>query len=314
MRDLVIIGSGPAGLSAAVYAKRAKLDVVVIEKAPFSGGQIVNTEQVDNYLGMYQTSGFQMATTFRAHADALEVEFINKEVVAIEASSETVDATEDTGHNSAKLIKLSNGETIATKAILIATGAKHKKLGIESEKKFQGAGVSYCATCDGAFFRNRAVVVVGGGDVAFGDAHYLSKICEKVYLVHRRDGYRASKHLVDFVKELSNVELLPFYEVQEIIGDGVVERVLLKNNQTGEQKELEASGVFVAVGMEPISDFVKGIVEIDDKGYIIAKENGVTSTPGIFVAGDVRTKEVRQIVTAVSDGANAVASIQQYLQ
>lgn len=314
MRDLVIIGSGPAGLSAAVYAKRAKLDVVVLEKAPFSGGQIVNTEQVDNYLGMYQISGYQMATTFRAHADALGVEFINKEVVAIETSSENVDATDVIGQNSVKLVKLSNGETIATKAILIATGAKHKNLGITSEKKYQGAGVSYCATCDGAFFRNRSVIVVGGGDVAFGDAHYLSKICEKVYLVHRRDGYRASKHLVDLVKELSNVEILPFYEVQEITGDGVVEQVLLKNNQTNEEKMLDVSGVFVAVGMEPVSRFAKDVVDIDENGYIIAKENGVTSTPGIFVAGDVRTKEVRQIVTAVSDGANAVASIQQYLQ
>ena len=301
MKDLVIIVSGPAGLSAAVYAKRAKLDVAVIEKAPFSGGQIINTEQVDNYLGMYRTSGFEMATAFRAHADALEVEFLNKEVVGIEG-------------NQTFAVKLSNGDVIETKTVLIATGAKYKNLGIDSESKFKGAGVSYCATCDGAFFRKKTVVVVGGGNVAFGDAHYLSKICEKVYLVHRRDVYRASKHLIDLVKSHENVEILPFYEVKEIIGDGMVEQVRLIQNQTKEEKIVDASGIFVAIGMEPVSEFVNGIVDTDNRGYIIATENGVTSTPGIFVAGDVRTKEVRQIVTAVSDGANAVASVQEYLQ
>lgn len=302
MRDLVIIGSGPAGLSAAVYAKRAKLDVVVIEKAPFSGGQIVNTEQVDNYLGMYQTSGFQMAMTFRAHADALQVEFINSGVKAV------------CDEGNFKQVVLSNGDKLETKAVLVATGAQYKHLGIESEKKYKGAGVSYCATCDGAFYREKDVAVIGGGNVAFGDAAYLAKHCKKVYLVHRRDVFRASKHLVDLVAELPNVEILTFYEAKEIAGDGVVEQLHLVNNQTGEEKTLDLSGVFVAVGMEPQTEFIKDVVECDQYGYIIAKENGVTSTPGIFVAGDVRTKEVRQIVTAVSDGANAVASIQNYLQ
>lgn len=302
MRELVIIGSGPAGLSAAVYAKRAKLDVVVIEKAPFSGGQIVNTEQVDNYLGMYHTSGYELAMAFRSHADAFDVEFINKEVKEIVSKDKK------------KQVVLANGEQIDTRAILIATGAQYKHLGIESEHKYKGAGVSYCATCDGAFFRGKKVAVIGGGNVAFGDVLYLAKHCEKVYLIHRRDGFRASKHLIELVKDTENVEILPFYEVQEIMGDGVVEHIRLQNNQTSEEKVLDVSGIFVAVGMEPQTSFVSDIVECDKYGYIVAGENGATSTPGIFVAGDARTKDVRQIVTAVADGATVIASIQEYLQ
>ncbi|MDD6327806.1 MAG: FAD-dependent oxidoreductase [Lachnospiraceae bacterium] len=302
MRDLIIIGSGPAGLSAAVYAKRAGIDVLVIEKEPFSGGQIIKTDQVDNYLGMYHTSGYDMAMKFRAHADALSVEFLSGEVMAVR----------DCGAE--KKILLASNEELSARAILIASGARYRNLGIDSEKKYVGAGVSYCATCDGAFFRNKSVAVVGGGNVALGDVIYLAKHCSHVYLIHRRDEFRASKHLVERAMVLDNVEILPFYEVREILGNGMVERLRLNNNQTGVERMLDVSGIFVAVGMEPQTNFLGNVVEKDAHGYVIAKENGVTGTPGFFVAGDARTKEVRQLVTAVSDGANAVASIEKYLQ
>lgn len=194
MRDLVIVGSGPAGLSAAVYAKRAMMDVVVLEKEAFSGGQIVNTEQVDNYLGLPGISGFDMGMKFKEHADTLGVEFDDREVTAIE------------DHGDHKKVSLEDGSSIETKAILIATGAKHRKLGVPGEEEFTGAGVSYCATCDGAFFRNKEVAVVGGGNIALEDALYLSKMCSKVHLIHRRDEFRGEKILGARVLETENIE------------------------------------------------------------------------------------------------------------
>ncbi|MDD6069588.1 MAG: FAD-dependent oxidoreductase [Clostridiales bacterium] len=302
MYDLVIIGSGPAGLSAAVYAKRAMLDVVVLEKEAFSGGQIVNTEQVDNYLGLPGTNGYDLAMKFKEHADALEVPFKEGDVTAIADQGDY------------RTVELEDGEILETKTILIATGAKHKHLGADGEEELMGAGVSYCATCDGAFFRNKDVVVVGGGDVALGDALYLAKGCRKVYLVHRRDGFRAAKVLQEKVEQTGNIEFLPFYEVAGIHGEGMVSSVTLLQNQTKEEKELEVSGIFVAVGMEPETGFAKGVVDMDQAGYIVADETGVTSTKGIFVAGDVRTKALRQVATAVSDGANAITSIEKFLE
>lgn len=301
MYDVVIIGSGPAGLSAAVYAKRAMLDVLVLEKEPFSGGQIVKTEQVDNYLGLNETSGFDMAMKFKEHVDALGVPF----------KEGTVSAIEDRGTK--KNVKLANGEDVETKTVIIATGARHKMLGVEGERRLTGAGVSYCATCDGAFFRGKDVVVVGGGDVALGDALYLAKGCNKVYLVHRRDGFRAARSLQDKVMRTENIEFLPFYEVKRIIGDGMIEEIALIQNQTNEERRLAVSGLFIAVGMEPETAFVRGIVETDEAGYIVAGEDCKTSAAGIFVAGDVRTKPVRQIATAVADGAYVIAAVEGYL-
>lgn len=306
MRDLVIIGSGPAGLSAAVYAKRAKLDVVVIEKAGYSGGQIVSTEQVDNYLGLPETDGFTLGSKFREHADMLETEFIDEEVTKIEKIA-------DAEGKKVYKVMLDEGEAIETKTIIAATGASHRKLGAEGEKEFTGTGVSYCATCDGAFFKKKITAVVGGGDVALEDALYLSSLCEKVYLIHRRDEFRAAVNIQQKVKETSNIELLTFYEIKEIKGDKKVSSIKLVQNKTGEEKELEVSGVFVAVGMEPVTDIFKEHVELDKTGYIKAGEDCKTSTDGIFAAGDIRTKPLRQVVTAVADGATAVQSVERYL-
>ena len=174
-----------------------------------------------------------------------------------------------------------------------------------------GAGVSYCATCDGAFFKNKTTAVVGGGDVALEDALYLANLCEKVYLIHRREGLRAAQELSEKVMAAENIEFLPYYEVKEIAGDGMVQKVILTQNQTGEEKEIELSGIFIAVGMEPQTAFVKDVVERNDAGYICAGEDCRTNVPGIYVAGDVRTKPLRQVITAVSDGAVAIASLEQ---
>ena len=285
-KDLVIIGSGPAGLSAAVYAQRAMLDQVVIEKEPFSGGQIITTERIDNYLGLYGMGGYELAMKFREHADALSVPFLEGEVTAINDDGEV-------------------------KQITLATGARHKTLSVKGEKELAGAGVSYCATCDGAFFRGKTTAVVGGGDVALEDALYLSNICEKVYLIHRRDGLRGAKMLQQKIKETENIEFLPFYEVQEICGDGKVEKVILKQNQTGETRNLELSGIFIAIGMDPQNEAAQGLVDLDATGYIVAGEDCRTSLAGIYAAGDIRTKQLRQVVTAVADGATAISSIEQ---
>lgn len=325
MRDLVIVGSGPAGLSAAVYAKRAMMDVVVLEKEAFSGGQIVNTEQVDNYLGLPGISGFDMGMKFREHADTFGVEFEDREVTAIE------------DHGDHKTVSLEDGSSIETKAVLIATGAKHRKLGVPGEEEFTGAGVSYCATCDGAFFRNKEVAVVGGGNIALEDALYLSKMCSKVHLIHRRDEFRGEKILGAQVLETENIEFHPFAQVTEIGGTpGMLELKVAVNtpktvggqadaganvNAYSEETSafgshdftLPVAGVFIAIGTSPITDFLGDVVELDDAGYVAAGETGQTSTPGIFAAGDVRTKAVRQVATAVGDGAAVIHYVEEYL-
>lgn len=299
MKDVVIIGAGPAGLSAAIYAVRAMMDVVVVEKGPFSGGQIINSEKVDNYLGLNGVSGFELATKYKEHADALGVTFMDGQVEAVEDK------------NDYKIVKLKSGDTIEARNVVVATGARHKSLGAKGEDELKGLGVSYCATCDGAFFRNKTVAVVGGGDVALGDALYLSNVCEKVYLINRREGLRASKATQDAVFSKPNVEFLPNYVVKELKGDGMLASAVLESTNGVETKELEISGIFVAVGMEPVTDYVKGVVELDDRDYVVAGEDCRTSVKGIYVAGDARTKELRQLVTAVADGANVIYSIER---
>lgn len=301
--DLVVIGSGPAGLSAAVYGKRAGFEVLVLEKNPMSGGQVLNTYEVDNYLGMPGANGFEMGMKFRQHAEETGVVFENAEVTRL------VDMED------CKVIIVKDGDSekkYEADAVIIATGASHALLQVPGEETLTGHGVSYCATCDGAFFRNKVTAVVGGGDVAVEDAVFLSRICKKVYLIHRRDSLRAAKSLQDKLFQCSNVEVLWDSVVEEICGQEKVEALKLRKLKGDCVEELPVDGVFIAVGIRPNTELLQNIVTYNESGYIIAGEDCVTQTPGIFAAGDVRTKQLRQIVTAVADGANAVASVEKY--
>lgn len=294
MKDLIIAGSGPAGLSAAVYASNAMLDFVVIEKFPMSGGQMLNTYDINNYLGFNETDGFTLGQTFRKHAESKGAEFVNDEIVEINKI--------DGGY----LVKCSKAEYEA-KTVIFATGANPKKLGVKGELELAGRGVSYCATCDGNFFRQKPTAVVGGGDVALEDALYLANICSEVYLIHRRDEFRGAKYLQDKVKSNDKIKVFYSNELEEIIGGNKVEKLKLKNGE-----EIDVDAVFIAVGLEPNSKLLDSIVEMEN-GFIKSDESGITSAEGIFAAGDIRTKRLRQISTAVSDGANAVHSVEEYL-
>lgn len=307
MYDLIIIGSGPAGLSAAVYAKRAGLNMLVIEKNPVSGGQIIDTYEVDNYLGIPGVNGFDLAMKFREHADKLGAEFVSATVTSVELRSEGSDTKAPV-----YTVKTDNGE-FDTHTIILATGAHHSKLGIPGEEEFIGKGVSYCATCDGAFYRGKVTAVNGGGDVAVEDAIFLSRFCSKVYLIHRRDELRATKVLQDELFGLENVEVIWDSVVKEIKGEEKVNCLKIENVKTKEESDLGVDGIFVAIGIHPSTDLFADIVKCDEQGYVIASEDGATSMPGIFVAGDSRKKRLRQIVTAVADGANAVTSVQDFM-
>lgn len=299
--DVIIIGSGPAGLSAAIYAQRAELTNIVIEKTGISGGQIINTYEVDNYPGIPGISGFDLSAKFREHCDRLNTAFITGEVVGF------------TLEDNIKVVTLDNGTMYRARTIIISSGGRPRHLNVPGEDKFAGLGLSYCATCDGAFFKNKTVAVVGGGDVAVEDAIFLSRICEKVYVIHRRDEFRAIKSSVNKLLANSNVEVLWDSVVESINGTQTVESLNIKNVKTGDVSILEVAGIFIAIGYIPNSHLFKDIVATDDRGYIIAGENCETNVPGIFAAGDIRTKDLRQIITAAADGANAITAVEKYL-
>lgn len=298
--DLIIIGSGPAGLSAAVYGKRAGLDLLVMEKQPMSGGQVLNTYEVDNYLGLPGINGFDMGMQFREHADKMGIEFVEAEVTKVISGEDVKEVITDAG-------------TFKARTLILASGAQHAKLGVSGEEELAGMGVSYCATCDGAFFKNRTVAVVGGGDVAVEDAIFLARNCEKVYLIHRREELRAADVLQKALFALPNVEVLWSHVVEEICGEDMTESLQIKDVKTGEVKNLPVAGVFIAVGIVPQTEAYEGLVEMNSGGYIIAGEDCATSAPGIYAAGDCRAKNLRQIITAVADGANAATSAWGYL-
>ena len=301
MYDIIIIGSGPAGLSAAIYAQRACLDTIVIEKNGISGGQVLNTWEVDNYPGFPGVTGFELSRQFREHANKLGARVVQDEVVQVELSGNVKKA-------------VCEEETYEARCVILASGAHHRTLEVPGEEELRGAGVSYCATCDGAFFRGRTVAVVGGGDAALEDAIFLARMCEKVYIVHRRDKLRGAKRLQERLQALENIEFVWNSETVAIEGKAQVEALRLRQTKTGEEKRLDVDGVFIAVGIAPESELYAGQLELDEQGYIRADESGQTSVPGVFAAGDVRTKALRQILTAASDGANCVASAERYLQ
>lgn len=300
MYDLIIVGSGPAGLSAAVYGKRAGLSTLVVERNPMSGGQVLNTYEVDNYLGLPGINGFDMGMKFREHAEKMGAEFTEADVTGI-------------GDQGAyKTVRTREGD-FEGRTVILAGGAFHSHLGVPGEEELGGMGVSYCATCDGAFFRGKTVAVVGGGDVAVEDAIFLARACEKVYLIHRRDELRAARCLQEAMMALPNVEICWNSVVEQICGEDCVTGIRVSDKDKA-LRELAVQGVFIAVGIRPDSEPFTGTIATDEKGYLIAGEDCATSMPGVFAAGDIRTKKLRQIVTAVADGANAVESAQEYLR
>lgn len=299
--DVIVIGSGPAGLSAAIYAKRAELNLLVIEKAGMSGGQIINTYEVDNYPGIPGIGGFELSIKFREHADKLGATFVNGEV------------TDFTLDGEIKVITMDDGTKYESKSVVIATGGAPRHLDVPGEEKLSGMGVSYCATCDGAFFKNKTVAVVGGGDVAVEDAIFLARICKQVYVIHRRDQFRASKSITSRLLSMENVTIIWDSVVETIHGDEKVDSIEIKNLKTNEKTSHEVEGVFIAVGYLPNSAAYKNVVAVDEAGYIMAGENCETNIPGIYAAGDVRTKDLRQIITAASDGAIAITAVEKYL-
>lgn len=298
--DTIIIGSGPAGLSAAVYASRASMNFIVIEKMFMGTGQIAESECVDNYLGLPAANGFDMGEKFRAHAESMGTEFVEGDVLEI--------VPEEGNYR----IKLSDGESYLTKTVIYAAGASHRRLGVKGEEKFSGRGVSYCAVCDGAFYKGKTVAIVGGGDTALGEAVFLSKIAEKVYLIHRRDSFRANKSLQEKVSRTENIVPVMCAIPTEIFGNMKVEEIEILRD--GNPEKLIVDGVFVAVGTVPSSEPLRGVAELSEEGYVIAGEDCVTSAKGIFAAGDVRTKPLRQVITAAADGACCVYAAERYLE
>ncbi len=333
--DVAIVGAGPAGLSAAIYVQRAGKHAVCFE-ALTVGGQIVNTPEIANYPGIKKTSGFEFSMGLYEQATELGAEVLYEKVTGIagvevdsegnsdtdqenvpETDSET--GSEEPGYHTVddgkKIFTVSteSGKTFQARAVIIATGAKNRHLGLLREEELTGRGISYCATCDGAFFRKKDVAVNGGGNTALEDALFLSNYCNKVYIIHRRDEFRGEPNNLEAVKARDNVELVLNSTVTELKGDKTLEAVTVKDKLTGEEKDITVQGLFIAIGQEPNNQAFRDIVDLDSAGYITADEKCITKTPGVFVAGDTRTKTVRQLTTAASDGAVAALAACEYI-
>ncbi len=310
--DVIIIGAGIAGMTAAIYVVRGGKSVLVLEEKT-QGGQIINTPDIENWPGDYGVSGVDLSQKIYHQMDKLGAEIEYSKVLGIEKGAGVL--SDNWGDDSDKpvwIVKTDDGD-YSCGAIIIAVGSEERRLGVAGEEKYIGRGVSFCATCDGAFYRDKDVVVVGGGNTAFQDALYLSGICKKVYLVHRREGFRAEAVLVDKLRSCDNVEFVIPYTPMEVIGDAKVSGLKIKSVADDEERTLDVDGVFVAVGRIPETDIFTGVVDLDDGGYVVAGEDCKASAPGVFVAGDCRAKELRQLVTAASDGAIAGNNAVQYL-
>ena len=297
--DTIIIGAGPAGITAGIYAARAGLNALVFEKL-YPGGQVANTDMVENYPGINSISGVEFAMQMASHAAEAGAKIETGEILKIEMVGDVKKV-------------YTESDIFETKTIVLATGAIPRKLGLESELRLAAKGVSYCATCDGSFFRGKVTAVIGGGDVALEDALYLSNLSSKVYIVHRRDKFRAKQFLVDKAATKENIEVIWDSNLMEIGGENVVDSMTVKNKHTDKLTTIPLSGVFIAVGILPESKFVKNLIELSDEGYIITDEKLQTNIPGVFAAGDVRDTTLRQIVTATADGAVCVSSVENYL-
>lgn len=301
LKDVVIIGGGPAGYTAALYAARAGLSALVIEKFS-AGGQMTETMQIDNYPGFDEgVDGFTLGAKMQSGAERFGAETLNSEVISADLTS------------TPKKVTLDTGDEIYAKSVIIATGAVHKHLGVADEETLIGRGVGYCAACDGMLYRGKTVAVVGGGNSAAADALLLSKICEKVYLIHRRDALRAERVYHEPLMNAENVEFVWNSEVQRIIFDARVSGVEVKNKESGEVRTLDIDGLFISIGRSPATELFRGQLELDEAGYIIADETTKTSIDGVFAVGDVRTKPFRQIATAVADGAVAAHIAESYV-
>lgn len=299
-KELVIIGGGPAGYSAGLYAARADINAVLIERG-MPGGQAASTEWIENYPGFPGgIGGIDLALKMDEQARSFGLEVISADVERLEMQGK-------------EFVVFTNQEPIKTKAIILATGAKPDYLNVQGESKFHGRGVSYCATCDGAFFRDKTVAVVGGGDAAVEEALFLTKFAEKVYIIHRRGELRATKLIQKRAMENPKIEFVWHSVVDQIVGEDKVSAVKIKDVRTNQLNEFAVDGVFVYVGTRANSDIVKDMVEVDSRGYIIANEKMETGVSGLYVAGDIRQKPLRQVVTAVSDGAVAAMEVEKYL-
>ena len=299
MYDIGIIGGGTAGMTAAIYGQRAGKKTIIIEGGVF-GGQITSSPNVENYPGIASVSGSEFSMNLLDQAVKLGAETAMEQVTGIR----------DEG--SVKVIETA-GKEYPCRSVILATGVTHRHLGVPNEERLTGAGVSYCATCDGMFFRGRDVAVVGGGSTALQDAEFLSNYCRKVYLIHRRDEFRGEDSIVKRLENKENVEFILNATVRDIIGDQAVERLIVNSRKTGKEFKLDVSGVFIAVGQIPKNEIFADVVKLDADGFILAAEDCITSRPGIFAAGDCRTKEVRQLTTAAADGAVAALAACRYI-
>jgi len=301
MKDVIIIGGGPAGLSAGIYAARAALDTLLLERA-MTGGLAASTEHIENYPGFPEGSGGpELMSRMEAQARrfGMEITTGNVEQIIKEEKAFTV-KTEDGDYQ--------------TRTVILATGAYPRLLHVKGEQDFLGRGVSFCATCDGAFFRDKKVAVIGGGDAAVEEAMFLTRFAARVYIVHRRDQLRATRIVQQRAFKNEKIEFVWNNVVEEIIGRDKVEGVMLTNVQSGEKQRLDVDGVFVYIGYQPNSALVAGLAEVDERGYVITDENMATSCPGLFAAGDVRKKSLRQVVTAVADGAVAAVAAGKFIE